>query len=91
MTNRYKLRGVSSDKEDVHNAIKNHDKGLYPKAFCKILPDLISNSDDHALIIHSDGAERSLPEKIQNKNKPDPTALNDIHPVTKMIQFIFIF
>ncbi len=56
MTNRYKLRGVSSDKEDVHNAIKNHNKGLYPKAFCKILPDLISNSDDHALIIHSDGA-----------------------------------
>ena len=56
MTNRYKLRSVSSDKEDVHNAIKNHDKGLYPKAFCKILPDLISNSDDHALIIHSDGA-----------------------------------
>ncbi|MDA0885529.1 MAG: AIR synthase-related protein [Bacteroidetes bacterium] len=56
MTNRYKLRGVSSDKEDVHNAIKNHDKGLYPNAFCKILPDFISNSDDHALIIHSDGA-----------------------------------
>ena len=56
MTNRYKLRGVSSDKEDVHNAIKNHDKGLYPKAFCKILPDFISNSDEHALIIHSDGA-----------------------------------
>tara|TARA_B100000575_G_scaffold54069_1_gene40606 strand:- start:43111 stop:44277 length:1167 start_codon:yes stop_codon:yes gene_type:complete len=56
MANRYKLRGVSSDKEDVHNAIKNQEKGLYPKAFCKILPDLISNSDDHALIIHSDGA-----------------------------------
>ena len=56
MTNRYKLRGVSSDKEDVHNAIKNHDKGLYPRAFCKILPDFISNSDDYALIIHSDGA-----------------------------------
>ena len=56
MTNRYKLRGVSSDKEDVHNAIRKYDKGLYPKAFCKILPDLISNSDDHALIIHSDGA-----------------------------------
>tara|TARA_B100001248_G_scaffold119701_2_gene89460 strand:- start:594 stop:1760 length:1167 start_codon:yes stop_codon:yes gene_type:complete len=56
MTNRYKLRGVSSDKEDVHNAIKKYDKGLYPRAFCKILPDLISNSDDHALIIHSDGA-----------------------------------
>ena len=56
MANRYKLRGVSSDKEDVHNAIKNQDKGLFPKAFCKILPDYISNSDDHALIIHSDGA-----------------------------------
>ena len=56
MTNRYKLRGVSSDKEDVHNAIRKYDKGLYPKAFCKILPDLISNSDDHALVIHSDGA-----------------------------------
>ena len=56
MTSRYKLRGVSSDKEDVHNAIKNHDKGLYPRAFCKILPDFISNSDDYALIIHSDGA-----------------------------------
>ena len=56
MANRYKLRGVSSDKEDVHNAIKNQDKGLFPKAFCKILPDYISNSEDHALIIHSDGA-----------------------------------
>ena len=56
MANRYNLRGVSSDKEDVHNAIKNQDKGLFPNAFCKILPDYISNSDDHALIIHSDGA-----------------------------------
>ena len=56
MANRYNLRGVSSDKEDVHNAIKNQDKGIFPKAFCKILPDYISNSDDHALIIHSDGA-----------------------------------
>ena len=56
MVNRYKLRGVSSDKEDVHNAIKNQDKGLFPKAFCKILPDYISNSNEHALIIHSDGA-----------------------------------
>ena len=56
MSNRYKLRGVSSDKEDVHKAIKNQDKGLYPKAFCKILPDLISESKDHALVIHSDGA-----------------------------------
>ena len=56
MSNRYKLRGVSSDKEDVHEAIKTHDKGLFPKAFCKILPDYIGNSDEHALIVHSDGA-----------------------------------
>ena len=56
MSNRYKLRGVSSDKEDVHEAIKNNDRGLFPKAFCKILPDYIGNSDEHALIIHSDGA-----------------------------------
>ena len=56
MSDRYKLRGVSSDKEDVHEAIKNHDKGLFPKAFCKVLPDYIGDSDDHALIIHSDGA-----------------------------------
>ena len=56
MSNRYKLRGVSSDKEDVHEAIKNHNKGLFPKAFCKILPDYIGNSDEYALIIHSDGA-----------------------------------
>ena len=56
MSNRYKLRGVSSDKEDVHEAIKNHDKGLFPKAFCKILPDYIGNSDQHGLIVHSDGA-----------------------------------
>jgi len=55
MSNRYKLRGVSSDKEDVHEAIKTHDKGLFPQAFCKILPDYIGNSDEHALIVHSDG------------------------------------
>ena len=56
MSNRYKLRGVSSDKEDVHEAIKNHDKGLFPKAFCKILPDYVGSSDQHGLIVHSDGA-----------------------------------
>ena len=51
MSNRYKLRGVSSDKEDVHEAIKTHDKGLFPKAFCKILPDYVGNSDQHGLIV----------------------------------------
>jgi len=49
-------RGVSADKEDVHNAIANIDKGLYPKAFCKIIPDYLSNDDDYCVIMHADGA-----------------------------------
>jgi phosphoribosylformylglycinamidine cyclo-ligase len=53
---RYNLRGVSASKEDVHNAIKNIDKGLYPKAFCKIIPDFLANDPDYCLIMHADGA-----------------------------------
>jgi len=53
---RYNARGVSASKEDVHNAIKNIDKGLYPKAFCKIIPDLLSNNPDDCLVMHADGA-----------------------------------
>ena len=56
MLNRYSQRGVSAQKEDVHLAIKNIDKGLYPKAFCKIIPDVITSSEDHALVMHADGA-----------------------------------
>lgn len=56
MSNRYIQRGVSAQKEDVHLAIKNIVKGLYPKAFCKIIPDVITSSDDHALVMHADGA-----------------------------------
>ena len=56
MSNRYSQRGVSAQKEDVHLAIKNIDKGLYPKAFCKIIPDVITSSDDYALVMHADGA-----------------------------------
>ena len=56
MSNRYSQRGVSAQKEDVHSAIKNIDKGLYPKAFCKIIPDYITSSKDHALVMHADGA-----------------------------------
>tara|TARA_X000001036_G_C20656960_1_gene797370 strand:+ start:822 stop:1991 length:1170 start_codon:yes stop_codon:yes gene_type:complete len=56
MSERYINRGVSAQKEDVHNAIKNIDKGLYPKAFCKIIPDYLTNSDKHALVMHADGA-----------------------------------
>ena len=54
--NRYNLRGVSAKKEDVHNAIKNIDKGLFPKAFCKIVPDYLTNDPDYCLIMHADGA-----------------------------------
>lgn len=53
---RYAKRGVSSQKEDVHNAIKNIDKGLFPKAFCKIVPDYLSGSEEHAIVMHADGA-----------------------------------
>jgi phosphoribosylformylglycinamidine cyclo-ligase len=54
--NRYALRGVSSSKEDVHNAIKNLDKGLFPKAFCKIVPDYLTGDSDYCLVMHADGA-----------------------------------
>ncbi len=53
---RYSQRGVSASKEDVHNAIKNIDKGLFPKAFCKIVPDYLTNDDEYCLIMHADGA-----------------------------------
>ena len=56
VSKRYAQRGVSAAKEDVHNAIKNIDKGLFPKAFCKIIPDFLTNNDDYCLIMHADGA-----------------------------------
>lgn len=56
VSKRYAQRGVSAAKEDVHSAIKNIDKGLFPKAFCKIVPDHLTGSEDHCLIMHADGA-----------------------------------
>lgn len=53
---RYNLRGVSAGKEDVHNAIKNVDKGLFPKAFCKIVPDTLTGDKDYCVVMHADGA-----------------------------------
>jgi phosphoribosylformylglycinamidine cyclo-ligase len=53
---RYQNRGVSAGKEDVHNAIKNIDKGLFPKAFCKIVPDYLTGSQEHCIVMHADGA-----------------------------------
>lgn len=54
--NKYQLRGVSAGKEDVHAAIAKLDKGLFPKAFCKIVPDVLTGSKDHCLVMHADGA-----------------------------------
>lgn len=56
ISKRYAQRGVSASKEDVHKAIKNFDKGLFPQAFCKIVPDYLTNDDDYCLIMHADGA-----------------------------------
>ena len=53
---RYRLRGVSAEKEDIHNAIRNLDKGLYPNAFCKIIPDILGNDPGYCNIMHADGA-----------------------------------
>lgn len=55
-SNRYAQRGVSAAKEDVHQAIKNIDKGIFPKAFCKIVPDYLTNDPDYCLVMHADGA-----------------------------------
>lgn len=54
--NRYNLRGVSAGKEDVHNAIKNINKGIFPKAFCKIIPDYLTGDPDYCIVMHADGA-----------------------------------
>ena len=53
---RYMQRGVSASKEDVHNAIKNIDKGIFPKAFCKIIPDILGGDPEYCNIMHADGA-----------------------------------
>ena len=56
VSQRYAQRGVSASKKDVHNAIKNIDKGLFPKAFCKIVPDHLTHDEDYCLVMHADGA-----------------------------------
>ncbi|MDA9017913.1 AIR synthase-related protein [bacterium] len=56
ISKRYAQRGVSASKEDVHNAIKNVDKGLFPQAFCKIVPDYLTGDKDYCLVMHADGA-----------------------------------
>ncbi len=56
MSKRYDLRGVSATKDDVHKAIEHVDKGLFPKAFCKIIPDYLTNDPNYCIIMHADGA-----------------------------------
>ena len=56
MENKYNERGVSSDKEDVHNAIKKSDKGIFSNAFCKIIPDMFGGDENYCNIVHADGA-----------------------------------
>ncbi len=56
ISKRYSQRGVSASKEDVHTAIKNIDKGLFPKAFCKIIPDYLTNNPENCIVMHADGA-----------------------------------
>jgi phosphoribosylformylglycinamidine cyclo-ligase len=56
MNNRYEQRGVSASKEDVHKAIKDIDKGLYPNSFCKIIPDVLTGDPEYSLVMHADGA-----------------------------------
>ena len=55
-SSRYLQRGVSSGKEDVHQAIRHLDKGLFPGAFCKVIPDMLTGDPDHCLVMHADGA-----------------------------------
>ena len=56
VSKRYAQRGVSAAKDEVHKAIKNIDKGLFPKAFCKIVPDYLTGDDQYCLVMHADGA-----------------------------------
>jgi phosphoribosylformylglycinamidine cyclo-ligase len=55
-SSRYNQRGVSASKEDVHKAIRDLDKGLFPKAFCKVVPDILANDKDYCVVMHADGA-----------------------------------
>ena len=74
MDNRYMLRGVSAAKEDVHNAIKNIDKGIYPQAFCKIIPDILGNDPEYwglAGVVTDEMADVALKMKVR---KPKTTA-----------------
>ena len=69
---RYMMRGVSAAKEDVHNAIKNIDKGIFPQAFCKIIPDILGGDPEYCNIMHADGAgtKSSLAYVLEGNGRP---------------------
>ena len=70
---RYMMRGVSASKEDVHNAIKNIDKGIFPQAFCKIIPDILGGDPEYCNIMHADGEpNRAWPICIGKKREISP-------------------
>ena len=66
---RYMMRGVSASKEDVHNAIKNVDKGIFPGAFCKIIPDILGGDPEYCNIMHADGAGTKTSAVLTDMNQ----------------------
>lgn len=79
---RYNLRGVSASKEDVHNAIKNIDKGIFPKAFCKIIPDILGGDPEYCNIMHADGAGTNRPWRICTGKRPEIFRCGKVSPKT---------
>ena len=74
------MRGVSASKEDVHNAIKNIDKGIFPQAFCKIIPDILGGDPEYCNIMHADGAgTKSSLAYMYWKEDRKSTRLNSSH------------
>lgn len=75
---RYAGRGVSSTKSEVHSAIKKIDKGLYPQAFCKVIPDVLTNDPDWALVMHADGKDcyRTRGEREAADVEPKPCCMH---------------
>ena len=79
---RYNLRGVSASKEDVHNAIKNIDKGIFPKAFCKIIPDILGGDPEYCNIMHADGAGTKSSLRICTGKRPEIFRCGKVSPKT---------
>ena len=77
---RYMMRGVSAAKEDVHNAIKNIDKGIFPQAFCKIIPDILGGDPEYCNIMHADGAGTKSSAKSTVSEASEQLSFFDLAP-----------